>query len=78
MTAIWVTRSRALMATEFATMRTTVNSTVSAMERTRSLMFPIISANCSMNCCSGIALTGASLFSNMRLMASQVPGTCAG
>jgi hypothetical protein len=45
MTAICTVRSRALMAIELATMSTTVNSTVRAMLRTRSLMFPSISTN---------------------------------
>ena len=78
MTAISVVRSRALMAMVLATTRTTVKRTIRAMDRTRSLTFPIISRNWRLNSFSGIAFTGASLFSNILLMVSVTRGTSSG
>ena len=60
-TAISVTRSRALIAMVLAVMRTTVKRTASRIERMSSLTLPSISTNWSWNCFSGIALTGAEL-----------------
>jgi hypothetical protein len=74
-TAISVTRSRADIATVFATMSVTAKRMISEMPLIRSLTLPIISMNWSWNCFSVSVFVGASLFSNILSIAAETRGT---
>ena len=74
-TAISVTRSRADIATVFATMSVTAKRMIREMPLMRNLTLPIISMNCSWNCFSVSVFVGASLFSNILSIAAATRGT---
>ena len=74
-TAISVTRSRADIATVFATISVTAKRMISEMPLMRNLTLPIISMNWSWNCFSVSVFVGLSLFSNILSMAAATRGT---